>query len=557
MRSEFPSVGWWFIVRDCPSGFVMNQWDAEYFGIPYAREALEISHSTSGGNCPGSAHEEIKDDSDLQVKICSHDPIRQPHSGDVGTDRDSVRARTLSGRSLPNGTLKRNDRKCFEGSIPHHPILSISPEITTEIFIQCLPPHGRVRLSPTDAPLSLAQLWSSLDLVFLKNPIFHGLASEGCMGGRISLEDIHFNGAPHLIRTWFKRSDRCLLCLTLRAPLGYFPMPDIISLVHSFAGTISRLELQLDPENLALLRPTRPSLCCLTELAIHSRLNHLDGLRMFFFADAPVLAKLRVPGNVLRHIDLSRHPLLTAQHRRWMVEPSTRDVWHSPSAVGGSDAGSWVTPNHYYGDIRCNIFRFRHGVPAEVLLWSPPLAASTSLQNFLSINLTLVGLSCIPITPEGTWLRGMIENDVKREGEMDGEISGLFTGGGWECTGKREFRAKRLHGKGQQARGELSPHARQGHGGIDGTEPTVAVSDVDRIPSSNYIEGTKGLTLSGTSSGSMSAYQENLKYYEVQVEAMMGSRGLWWSMVVLPLDAVRMTVYVALWWVIELLSGFF
>ncbi|KAJ7927115.1 hypothetical protein B0H13DRAFT_1861653 [Mycena leptocephala] len=132
-------------------------------------------------------------------------------------------------------------------------------------------------------------------------------------------------------------------------------------------------------------------------------------------------------------------------------------------------------------------------------------------RNFLSINLTLVGLSCIPITPEGTWLRGMIENDVKREGEMDGEISGLFTGGAGSAQAKENFEQSDSMGR-------------------------------DNRHEENYLRMQD---------------KENLKYYEVQVEAMMGSRGLWWSMVVLPLDAVRMTVYVALWWVIELLSGFF
>ncbi|KAJ6487096.1 hypothetical protein C8R47DRAFT_952223, partial [Mycena vitilis] len=39
-----------------------------------------------------------------------------------------------------------------------YPILSLPPEITARIFVECLPIHGRVRSSPTAAPLLLAQI---------------------------------------------------------------------------------------------------------------------------------------------------------------------------------------------------------------------------------------------------------------------------------------------------------------------------------------------------------------------------------------------------------------
>ncbi|KAJ7893149.1 hypothetical protein B0H14DRAFT_2312559, partial [Mycena olivaceomarginata] len=60
-------------------------------------------------------------------------------------------------------------------------VLELPPELTARIFMVCLPCHGRVRPSPSSAPLTLAQvcrqwrkiahatceLWSSLDVEFI------------------------------------------------------------------------------------------------------------------------------------------------------------------------------------------------------------------------------------------------------------------------------------------------------------------------------------------------------------------------------------------------------
>ncbi|KAJ7919611.1 hypothetical protein B0H13DRAFT_1606049, partial [Mycena leptocephala] len=39
-----------------------------------------------------------------------------------------------------------------------YPILTLPNEITSRIFVQCLPTHGRIRPSPRKAPLILAQI---------------------------------------------------------------------------------------------------------------------------------------------------------------------------------------------------------------------------------------------------------------------------------------------------------------------------------------------------------------------------------------------------------------
>ncbi|KAJ6571008.1 hypothetical protein DFH09DRAFT_889879, partial [Mycena vulgaris] len=40
-----------------------------------------------------------------------------------------------------------------------HPVLTLPTEITSRIFVQCLPPHGRVHPSPSAGPLILAQIY--------------------------------------------------------------------------------------------------------------------------------------------------------------------------------------------------------------------------------------------------------------------------------------------------------------------------------------------------------------------------------------------------------------
>ncbi|KAJ7667265.1 hypothetical protein B0H17DRAFT_836591, partial [Mycena rosella] len=39
-----------------------------------------------------------------------------------------------------------------------YPVLTLPPEIVSQIFVNCLPIHGRVRPSPTTAPLTLTQI---------------------------------------------------------------------------------------------------------------------------------------------------------------------------------------------------------------------------------------------------------------------------------------------------------------------------------------------------------------------------------------------------------------
>ncbi|KAJ7192006.1 hypothetical protein GGX14DRAFT_528535 [Mycena pura] len=95
---------------------------------------------------------------------------------------------------------------CLNGVV--YPVLTLPPEITSRIFIHCLPDHGRVCALLRGAPLVLTQvcrhwravalstceLWSSLDVyMHLLRP-----------------------GRDDLLRTWFPRAKDYPLSLTIR-----------------------------------------------------------------------------------------------------------------------------------------------------------------------------------------------------------------------------------------------------------------------------------------------------------------------------------------------------
>ncbi|KAJ6526327.1 hypothetical protein B0H19DRAFT_970621, partial [Mycena capillaripes] len=55
--------------------------------------------------------------------------------------------------------LEKRER-AVEERLAHveYPVLALPPEITSRIFVECLPGHGRVIPSPNAAPLLLAQI---------------------------------------------------------------------------------------------------------------------------------------------------------------------------------------------------------------------------------------------------------------------------------------------------------------------------------------------------------------------------------------------------------------
>ncbi|KAJ7190883.1 hypothetical protein GGX14DRAFT_407641 [Mycena pura] len=167
-----------------------------------------------------------------------------------------------------------------------YPVLTLPPEITSRIFLKCLPSHGRVQPSATKAPLVLAQvcrhwrdvalatarLWSSIDLKF--------------EFGRRNIPD---NGTIPLLRTWLSRAKRSPISLTLHRPISM----EVLSVIPSYAGQLSRLELAASDRDYDALRTTSSDFPVLRDLAMT---YHGSGPGPFsIFRNAPALREIRLP----------------------------------------------------------------------------------------------------------------------------------------------------------------------------------------------------------------------------------------------------------------------
>ncbi|KAJ7501017.1 hypothetical protein B0H11DRAFT_2189018 [Mycena galericulata] len=146
-----------------------------------------------------------------------------------------------------------------------YPVLTLPPEITSHIFLKCLPFHGRVQPSATKAPLVLAQvcrhwrdvalatarLWSSIDLKV-----------------EDSRRNIPDDGKIPLLRTWLSRANRSPISLTLRLPYNHPISKEVLSVIPSYAGQLRRLELKASDSDYETLRATFSDLPVLRELAM-------------------------------------------------------------------------------------------------------------------------------------------------------------------------------------------------------------------------------------------------------------------------------------------------
>ncbi|KAJ7155173.1 hypothetical protein C8R46DRAFT_1005310 [Mycena filopes] len=156
-----------------------------------------------------------------------------------------------------------------------YPVLTLPNEITSKIFVVCLPSHGRVRPCPQTAPLVLAQvcghwrdvalstseLWCSVDL------------------------DSRSPGSSRVLEAWLSRAKRCPLSLTFRDGIGR----QNSLLIRSLADQIARLELNITPAGLRSLQPLR-SLPRLRSLAIIQPIDVTQELVKI----APALTELRL-----------------------------------------------------------------------------------------------------------------------------------------------------------------------------------------------------------------------------------------------------------------------
>ncbi|KAJ7605130.1 hypothetical protein DFH06DRAFT_261277 [Mycena polygramma] len=171
-----------------------------------------------------------------------------------------------------------------------YPVLALPAEITSRIFVACLPAHGRVRPSREAPPLLLTQvcrqwreiaisscrLWASVDLWFSQR-----------YGDPVPAAPLM------LLEQWFIWAKGAPLSVTIRSPPQEAFSP-LIPLLSSVARQISTLELDLDWESFKLLAETGMKFPSLQRLGI-PRDDHRDDYHcLSFFRNSPSLSALTI-----------------------------------------------------------------------------------------------------------------------------------------------------------------------------------------------------------------------------------------------------------------------
>ncbi|KAJ7051277.1 hypothetical protein C8F01DRAFT_644957 [Mycena amicta] len=224
-------------------------------------------------------------------------------------------------------TLRR-EREQVAGSLTHtvYPILTLPNEITSAIFVACLPAHGRVRPSASAAPLLLAQicrhwrrvalatteLWSSLDVEMIH-----------CEGRRRTA--IVRPGNPSLYELWFSRANRRPLALTIHQPERWnelsFKHDKLPPFLFALVPRLGRLEADISASQLARLIPSHRSLSLtnLEHLAapvgacdLPTLLQRVPTLKTLHIREAPsadVVSRLSLPTLTSLHIEFAYAPI--------------------------------------------------------------------------------------------------------------------------------------------------------------------------------------------------------------------------------------------------------
>ncbi|KAJ7162390.1 hypothetical protein C8R46DRAFT_1353335 [Mycena filopes] len=150
-----------------------------------------------------------------------------------------------------------------------YPVLSLPTEITSTIFVHCLPPHGRVKPSSSRAPLLLAQichdwreialatcaLWTSFYFRNYRTYRNHGVERE------------RENRTTSLLQTWLSRAKASPLSLGLDYTFRNISQ-QLLGLVLSCAGQIQRLDLHLNDPQFREFHPLQVSFPHLQHLAL-------------------------------------------------------------------------------------------------------------------------------------------------------------------------------------------------------------------------------------------------------------------------------------------------
>ncbi|KAJ7149200.1 hypothetical protein C8R43DRAFT_925102 [Mycena crocata] len=169
-----------------------------------------------------------------------------------------------------------------------YPILTLPTEITSEIFVQCLPLDRRIRPSEGVAPLVLTKVCRYFREVTLATPGMWSSLSLDFDNGWDDTTTIAFEtGLTRLVERWFSRAGSQPLSFTLRNTQRIFPA--ILRALAKFPSQWRRLEVDGLAEDVALLEEICGDLPTLRQLGLTSPFAPGDG-----FLGAPQLSEVRI-----------------------------------------------------------------------------------------------------------------------------------------------------------------------------------------------------------------------------------------------------------------------
>nr|GAT52327.1 predicted protein [Mycena chlorophos] len=201
--------------------------------------------------------------------------------------------------ALTRREMLLRERRAISAKIsrPAYPVLTLPNELTSTIFVACLPTHGRVRPSPHAAPLLLTQicshwraialettqLWSSIDVVVRRGSPAH-------------LTSVRPGDVFNLVDSWRSRAKTRVLSLTIRGSDEIYPecLPPYRALpcyLYFPADMLRRLEASIFPMQLKGLLPPSAHFPNLEHVAGPFATPHLARL----LKAAPKLHTLYVP----------------------------------------------------------------------------------------------------------------------------------------------------------------------------------------------------------------------------------------------------------------------
>ncbi|KAK7038470.1 F-box domain-containing protein, partial [Favolaschia claudopus] len=206
-----------------------------------------------------------------------------------------------------------------------YPVLSLPFEVTSSIFIHCIPADGRVSPSSCAAPLILAQICRQWRDVALSTPI---LWCSLYIDGGMDINTLTYRPTvpndtrvQNLIRTWYSRAGSSRLSFGLNFRFRQ-ASKNLLRLIASYSGQIERLELHVWQPQLETAKPFAASFPVLQYLSITNSFG--ADVQSCLAATASTLRELRLleTQNIIPSFPYSL-PLLTRLEISANISPQT------------------------------------------------------------------------------------------------------------------------------------------------------------------------------------------------------------------------------------------